>query len=55
LNNGLEYPLLWRFWVKTENVKEKQTKLELAKKMLTAFRSLNDAKGLGGYGPLVLV
>lgn len=41
LNNGLEYPLLWRFWVKTENVKEKQTKLELAKKMLTAFRSLN--------------
>lgn len=44
LNNGLEYPLLWRFWVKTENIKEKQTKLELAKKMLTAFRSLNDAR-----------
>ena len=30
--------------MKTENFKEKQTKLELTKKMLMAFRSLNDAR-----------
>ena len=44
LKNGLEYPLLWRFWVKTENDDEKQTKLDLAQKMLAEFRSLNDAR-----------
>ncbi|WP_165908329.1 hypothetical protein [Hydrogenispora ethanolica] len=31
LQNGLEYPMLWRFWVKTDQKNEKQTKLELNK------------------------
>lgn len=44
LKNGLEYPLLWRFWVKTEDDKEKQTKLDLAKIMLAEFRLLNPAR-----------
>lgn len=43
LKNGLEYPMSWRFWVKQDK-NEKKTKLELAKQMLTEFRSLNKAK-----------
>ncbi|WP_042315197.1 hypothetical protein [Desulfofarcimen acetoxidans] len=38
LKNGLEYPLFWRFWPKTENQDIKQTKLELARKMLLDLR-----------------
>jgi len=34
LNNGLGYPLFCRFWRKTESRDDKQTKLELARKML---------------------
>lgn len=46
LKNGLEYPMLWRIWVKQdqEKIKEKQTKLELAKKMLLEFRGINSAR-----------
>ena len=44
LKNGLEYPMLWRFWVKKEQDNEKQTKLDLAKQMLSEFRSLNNAR-----------
>ncbi|MCL4439810.1 MAG: transposase [Firmicutes bacterium] len=44
LKNGLEYPLLWRFWVKTEQGNEKQTKLDLAKQMLLEIRHLNSAR-----------
>ena len=44
LKNGLEYPLLWRFWVKTGQENEKQTKLDLAKQMLSEVHRLNSAK-----------
>ena len=44
LKNGLEYPMLWRFWVKTDQENEKQTKLDLAKQMLSEFRQINNAK-----------
>lgn len=44
LKNGLEYPLLWRIWVKTENQDQKQTKLELAKKMLSEIREINKSR-----------
>ena len=44
LMNGLEYPLLWRFWVKTDQRNEKQTKLDLAKQMLKEIRQLNSAR-----------
>jgi len=44
LKNGLEYPLLWRIWVKTENQDQKQTKLELAKKMLSQVRKTTNAR-----------
>jgi len=44
LKNGLEYPMLWRFWVKTDQKNEKQTKLDLAKQMLLEFRQINNAK-----------
>jgi hypothetical protein len=44
LKNGLEYPVLWRFWVKKDQENEKQTKLDLAKQMLSDFRSINDSK-----------
>lgn len=44
LKNGLEYPMLWRFWVKHDDNNEKKTKLELAKQMLADFRSQNEAK-----------
>lgn len=44
LQNGLQYPMLWRFWVKTDREDQKQSKLELAQKMLLDFRSLNGAK-----------
>lgn len=44
LNNGLEYPMLWRFWVKTSQEDEKQTKLDLAKQMLQEVRQLNKAR-----------
>lgn len=43
LKNGLEYPMLWRFWVKTDQVNEKQTKLDLARQMLSDFRQLNSS------------
>jgi hypothetical protein len=38
LKNGLEYPLFWRFWRKTKSQDDKQTKLELARKMLLDLR-----------------
>jgi len=44
LKNGLEYPMLWRFWVKKGESNEKQTKLDLAKEMLTDLRKLNTAR-----------
>lgn len=44
LKNGLEYPMLWRFWVKTDQENEKQTKLDLAKQMLSEVRHLNNAR-----------
>jgi len=44
LKNGLEYPMLWRFWVKTGQENEKQTKLDLAKQMLSEVRQLNKAR-----------
>ncbi|MDI6881001.1 MAG: hypothetical protein QMC95_03265 [Desulfitobacteriaceae bacterium] len=44
LKNGLEYPMLWRFWVKTGHENEKQTKLDLAKQMLSEVRQLNKAR-----------
>ncbi|WP_243270061.1 transposase [Thermanaerosceptrum fracticalcis] len=44
LKNGLEYPMLWRFWVKTGQENEKQTKLDLAKQMLAEVRQLNKAR-----------
>lgn len=44
LKNGLEYPMLWRFWVKKDQENEKQTKLDLAKQMLSDFRSINESK-----------
>lgn len=37
LQNGLEYPLIWRFWKKTD-ADEKGTKLDLSKTMLTELR-----------------
>lgn len=36
--------MLWRFWVKTNQENEKQTKLDLAKQMLSEVRQLNNAK-----------
>jgi hypothetical protein len=44
LSNGLEYPMLWRFWVKTDKQDEKQTKLDLAKEMLAVFREINKSR-----------
>ncbi|WP_243270074.1 transposase [Thermanaerosceptrum fracticalcis] len=44
LKNGLEYPMLWRFWVKTGQENEKQSKLDLAKQMLAEARQLNKAR-----------
>jgi len=44
LKNGLEYPMLWRIWVKAEQGNEKQTKLDLAKEMLLAFRDINPSR-----------
>lgn len=44
LKNGLEYPMLWRFWVKNGQENEKQTKLDLAKQMLAEVRQLNKAR-----------
>lgn len=44
LKNGLEYPLLWRFWIKGEQNSEKQSKLDLAKQMLLSIRSFNKAR-----------
>lgn len=40
LKNGMEYPLFWRFWVKTEDKNIKKTKLELSKQMLLDLRSI---------------
>jgi len=40
LKNSLEYPLFWRFWVKTDVKDIKKTKLELAKQMLLDLRSV---------------
>ena len=39
LKNGLEYPLLWRFWVKCNEQDAKKSKLELAKLMLQDLRN----------------
>jgi len=44
LKNGLEYPLLWRFWIKTDQDNEKQTKIDLAKQMLLEIRQLSSAR-----------
>lgn len=44
LKNGLEYPMLWRFWVKTGQENEKQTKLDFAKQMLSEVRQLNKTR-----------
>ena len=44
LKNGLEYPMLWRFWVKASQENEKQTKLDLAKQMLLEVRQVNNAR-----------
>jgi len=44
LKNGLEYPLLWRFWIKSQHDSEKQSKLELAKHMLLDIRSICKAR-----------
>lgn len=43
LENGLEYPLLWRIWVKADQKNERQTKLDLARQMLAEVRQLNGA------------
>lgn len=42
--NGLEYPLLWRFWIKGQQDSEKQSKLDLAKQMLLDIRSVSNAR-----------
>jgi hypothetical protein len=44
LKNGLEYPLLWRFWIKGQQDSEKQSKLDLAKQMLLDIRSISKAR-----------
>ena len=44
LQNGMEYPMLWRFWVKSVSQNEQQTKLDLAKQMLLEIRRLTEAK-----------
>ena len=44
LKNGLEYPMLWRFWVKKDQDNEKQTKLNLAMEMLKELRQFNNAR-----------
>ncbi|NLI92553.1 MAG: transposase [Peptococcaceae bacterium] len=44
LRNGLEYPMLWRFWIKTDQKDEKQTKIDLAKQMLSEIRQISTAK-----------
>ena len=44
LKNGLEYPMLWRFWIKTDQKDEKQTKIDLAKQMLSEIRQMNSAR-----------
>jgi len=44
LKNGLEYPMLWRFWVKTGQENEKETKIDLAKQMFKGFRQINNAR-----------
>jgi len=38
--NGLEYPLFWRFWIKTDDQDVKKSKLELAKQMLLDLKSV---------------
>jgi len=38
LKNGLEYPLFWRFWIKSQDQDVKKSKLELAKLMLLDLR-----------------
>lgn len=44
LKNGLEYPMLWRFWVKSDQENEQETKIDLAKQMLFEIRQLSDAR-----------
>lgn len=44
LQNGMEYPMLWRFWVKSDSTNEQQTKLDLAKQMLLEIRRLTQVK-----------
>ena len=36
--NGLEFPLLWRIWRKTDKVEQKKSKIELVKQMLLHIR-----------------
>lgn len=42
--NGLEYPLFWRFWRKGDDGDESVTKIELAKQMLSELRKHCDKK-----------
>jgi hypothetical protein len=44
LKNGLEYPMLWRLWIKKHQENDKQTKIDLAKQMLSEIRQMNTAK-----------
>jgi hypothetical protein len=37
LKNGLKYPMLWRFRVKAGQENERQTKLDLAKRLLSEY------------------
>ncbi len=38
LGNGLQYPLLYKIWVKTDNVDEKKSKIKLSQEMLLSIR-----------------
>ena len=42
--NGLEYPLLWRFWTKSHQDSDAPSKIDLAKQMLKDIRSLTSAR-----------
>jgi len=38
LSNGLQYPLLYKIWIKTDNVDEKKSKIKLSQEMLLSIR-----------------